>query len=98
MLPAMLGAKAENPMKDAAFTICDHLTEAQAILHDHLECGRLTPLEALQRVNKILSEPRLLLAMQGVGYFENCLCEDTENAKKARRRHEADGGRRMISG
>lgn len=62
-------------MTQPAFTICEHLTEAQTTLHDHLEYGRYTAEEALRLVNTALSEPRLLLAMQGVGVFENCLCE-----------------------
>lgn len=62
-------------MTNPAHKICDHLSEAQAILHDHFECGKYTAEEALQKVNAALSAPRLMLAMQGVGYFENCMCE-----------------------
>jgi tRNA isopentenyl-2-thiomethyl-A-37 hydroxylase MiaE len=55
----------DNP----AHVIAEAVSEAQAILHDHLECGRHSPQEALARLNLILSEKSLLQAMYDVGYF-----------------------------
>jgi tRNA isopentenyl-2-thiomethyl-A-37 hydroxylase MiaE len=45
------------------------MSEAQAILHDHLECGRHTCVEALTLLNRVLSEKTLIHAMYDVGYF-----------------------------
>ena len=44
------------------FLICDCVAEAQAILHDHLECGNHSPAEALARLQSVLSEEALLRA------------------------------------
>jgi hypothetical protein len=51
------------------FVIAEAVSEAQAILHDHLECGRHSPEETLTRLSLVLSEKTLLKAMYDVGYF-----------------------------
>jgi hypothetical protein len=53
----------------AIFAICDSVAEAQAILHDHLECGKHSPAEALAKLQRVLSEDGLLRALYDVGYF-----------------------------
>jgi hypothetical protein len=54
--------------KDDVFAICNSLAEAQAILHDHLECGNHSPAEALAKLQHVLSEDGLLRALY-IGYF-----------------------------
>ena len=54
--------------KDDVFAICDSVAEAQAILHDHLECGKHSPTEALAKLQCVLSEVGLLRAFYDVGY------------------------------
>jgi hypothetical protein len=44
---------------DDIHVICDYVSEAAAILHDHAESGRHTPAEALARLQKLLSEEAL---------------------------------------
>jgi hypothetical protein len=51
------------------FLICDCVAEAQAILYDHLECGKHAPMEALARLQRVLSEDEVLRALYAVGYF-----------------------------
>ena len=56
-------------MEKLTFEICDRVAEAQAILHDHLECGKYTPQEALQKLQAVMSEDGLIYAMWKVGFF-----------------------------
>jgi hypothetical protein len=51
------------------FVIAEAVSEAQAILHNHLECGRHTPQVALARLQAVLPEAPLLRAMYDIGYF-----------------------------
>jgi hypothetical protein len=54
--------------KDEVFAICDSIAEAEAILHDHLECGKYSPAEALVKLQCVLSEDGLLRALCDFGY------------------------------
>ena len=56
-------------MSKHAFAICERVAEVQALLHDHLECGKHSPTEVIEKANAILSENELLKAMFDVGYF-----------------------------
>jgi hypothetical protein len=49
--------------------ICECVNEAQAILHDHLECGKYSPTDALTRLQSVLSNEELLRALYTAGYF-----------------------------
>jgi hypothetical protein len=51
------------------FLICDCVAEAQAILHDHLKCGKHSAAEALERLQRVLSEEPLRRALHDVGYL-----------------------------
>jgi hypothetical protein len=55
--------------KDDVFAICDSVAEAQAILHDHLECGQHSPAEALAKLQCVLSKDGLQRALYDVGCF-----------------------------
>ena len=41
---------------DDVYAICDPIAEVQAILHDHLECGKYTPQNALAKLQALMSE------------------------------------------
>jgi hypothetical protein len=41
----------------------------QALLHDHVECGKRTAADVVAKVQAILMESGLLMAMWEVGYF-----------------------------
>jgi hypothetical protein len=56
-------------IKDELFAICDSIAEAQAILHDRLECGKHSPAEALAKLQRVLPEDGLLRALYDIGYF-----------------------------
>jgi len=56
-------------MIEHAHWLCDFVAEAQAILHDHKECGRYSPAEVVDRLNALFKEAGLDRAMYGVGYF-----------------------------
>jgi hypothetical protein len=60
---------------EAVFAICERVAEVQALLHDHVECGKHTAEEVVKKLQKILSEDELLKAMWGVGYFQAPLKE-----------------------
>jgi len=51
------------------FEVCERISEAQALLHQHFDAGSLTADETLARLRRLLSEPGLLDAMYYIGYF-----------------------------
>jgi hypothetical protein len=55
--------------QDDVWAICERVTELQALLHDHVECGKHAASDVVTKVQAILSEPELLQAMYDVGYF-----------------------------
>jgi hypothetical protein len=55
---------------EAVFAICERVAEFQALLHDHLECGKHSAAEVIAKAQSILSEDGLLRAMWEVGYFQ----------------------------
>lgn len=61
--------EAVRDIRKSALEICDRVAEAQAILHDHSECGRYTPEEVVAKLDSLLCEEGLLRAMWDVGYF-----------------------------
>jgi CDP-diacylglycerol pyrophosphatase len=60
---------------EAVFAIYERVPEVQALLHDHVECGKHTAEEVLKKVQQIISEDELLRAMYHVGYFRASLKE-----------------------
>jgi hypothetical protein len=56
-------------MTEQVFAICERVAEVQALLHNHLECGKHSPAEVVEKADAILSENELLKAMFDVGYF-----------------------------
>ena len=55
---------------EAVFAICERVAEVQALLHDHLECGKHYAAEVIAKAQSILSEDDLLRALWKVGYFQ----------------------------
>jgi hypothetical protein len=55
----------DNPV----WEICERVTEMQALLHDHVECGRRSAAAVVAKAQAVQSEPELLRAMFDVGYF-----------------------------
>ena len=51
------------------FEVCERVSEAQAILHDHFNGGKLTAAEVVEKLKVLLSEQGLLEAMRYIGYF-----------------------------
>ena len=51
--------------------ICERVAEVQALLHDHIECGKHSAAEVVAKAQLVLSVPKLLQAMFDVGYLEN---------------------------
>jgi len=45
------------------------VAEVQALLHDHVECGKHSAADMVAKAQVVLSEPELLRAMFDVGYF-----------------------------
>jgi hypothetical protein len=45
------------------------VAEVQALLHDHIECGKHSAVNVVAKAQAILSEQELLRAMFRVGYF-----------------------------
>lgn len=45
------------------------MAEVQALLNDHVECGKHTAADVVTRAQAVLSESELLRAMFDVGYF-----------------------------
>jgi len=60
---------------EAVFAICERVAEVQALLHDHLECGKHLAVEVVAKMQAVLSESELLRAMSQVGYFQAPLKE-----------------------
>lgn len=56
-------------MSDPLHVICDALTEAQAVLEDHVAGGKWTADEVVARLHALLGEDELLRAMHACGYF-----------------------------
>ncbi len=47
-------------MQDIAFEICQRVVEAQALIHDHVECGKHTTEELVARLRALFEERALL--------------------------------------
>jgi hypothetical protein len=45
------------------------VAEVQALLHDHIECGKHSAADVVAKAQAVLSESALLRAMFDVGYF-----------------------------
>ena len=56
---------ADNPV----WAICERVAEVQALLHDHVECGKHSVADVVAKAQSVLSEAELLRAMFDVGYF-----------------------------
>jgi hypothetical protein len=56
---------ATNPV----WEICERMAEVQALLHDHVECGKHSAADVIAKAQAILTESGLLRAMSNVGYF-----------------------------
>jgi hypothetical protein len=56
---------ADNPVLE----IRERVAEVQALLHDHVECGKHAVADVVAKAQAVLSEPELLRAMFDVGYF-----------------------------
>lgn len=63
------GSFSGEPMQSIAFEICERVAEAQALIHDHMECGKHTAEEVVARLRALFEERALLQAMYDVGYF-----------------------------
>jgi hypothetical protein len=55
----------DNP----TWEICERVAEVQAMLHDHIECGKHSAADVVAKAQAVLSESELLRAMFDVGYF-----------------------------
>jgi hypothetical protein len=55
----------DNP----AWEICERVVGVQALLHDHIECGKHSAADVVAKARAVLSESELLRAMFDVGYF-----------------------------
>jgi hypothetical protein len=55
---------ASNPV----WEICEHVAEVQALLRDHIECGKYSAADVVAKAEALLSESELLRAMFVVGY------------------------------
>jgi hypothetical protein len=53
----------------AALTICERVAEVQALLNDHIACGKLSAANVVAKVQSVLTDPDLLRAMFDVGYL-----------------------------
>jgi len=51
------------------WAICERVAEVQALLHDHIECGKHSAADVVAKAQAVLSEAALLRAMFDVGYF-----------------------------
>jgi hypothetical protein len=56
---------ASNPV----WEICERVAEVQALLHDHIECGKDSAADVVAKAQAVLSESELLRALFDVGYF-----------------------------
>ena len=48
--------------------ICERVAEVQALLHDHIECGKHSAADVVAKAQAVLSESELSRAMLDVGY------------------------------
>ena len=55
----------DNPIWD----ICERVAEVQALLHDHIECGKHSAADVVAKAQAVLSEAALPREMFDVGYF-----------------------------
>ena len=63
------GVTRGEPMRKITFEICERVAEAQALIHDHVECGDHTAEDVVTRLRAIFEETALLQAMYDVGYL-----------------------------
>jgi hypothetical protein len=56
---------ADSPVR----AICERVAEVQALLHNHIECGKHSAADVVAKAQSVLSEAELLRAMFNVGYF-----------------------------
>jgi hypothetical protein len=49
--------------------VCERLAEVQALLLDHIECGKHSAADVVAKAQAMLSEGELLRDMVDVGYF-----------------------------
>jgi hypothetical protein len=56
-------------MQNTAFEICERVAEAQALIYDHVECGKHSTEEFVVGLRVLFEERGLLQAMYDVGYF-----------------------------
>jgi hypothetical protein len=61
----LVGLTDMNPV----FELCERVAEAQAVLHDHVECGKYSAAEVVGKLHNLFEEEDLLRAMHMVGYF-----------------------------
>jgi hypothetical protein len=54
---------------DPLWKICERVAEVQALLHDHVECGKHSAADMVAKAQAVLSESELLRATFDVGYF-----------------------------
>jgi hypothetical protein len=52
-----------------AWKICERMAEVQALLQDHIECGKHSDADVNAKAQAVLTDPELLRAMLVVGYF-----------------------------
>jgi hypothetical protein len=55
----------DNPVH----VLAEAMAEVQAVVHDHVECGKYDPAEVLARIKAVVSERSLIQAMYDVGFF-----------------------------
>ena len=67
-LPDLLQRPA-GAMNDNVLTICERVAEVQALLHDHIECGKHTAADVVARAQAVLSQPEMLRAMFDLGHI-----------------------------
>jgi hypothetical protein len=56
-------------VSNPVWAICERVAEVQALLHDHVECGKHSAADVVAKAQAVLSEPDLLRAMFDVGYL-----------------------------
>ena len=56
-------------MIEHAYSVCDVIAEAQAILHDHRECGRHTSEEVINKLDALFKTAGLDRAMWELEYL-----------------------------
>ena len=56
-------------MNDQVSAICETVADLQALLHDHVDCGKHTAAEVAAKMHAILDNREVLQARHDVGYF-----------------------------